>query len=339
VRLYPPGTRKNNRFYVFRKYIAGRSYEVSTETTDARLARERAHEVEELIRTEAARVEAARLRGAPATFAEAAAIYADVKGMQEKERRILDRLCGQLGDTPLDDVTPADIALAANALFPHGAPGTKNRGAYTPAAAVLHFAADNGWCSYRRVKRLKEPDSAPRRIARADMHALLASAEGDLRKLLLFLYLQGWRISEALRLKRVHVDFENGTLSVLARKAGKWKQVPMHPQVASALATGKWHGDRAFPWLSVQLVHHHIQKLTRATGLRFTPHMARHAFASELRERGATSRDIVDVGTWTFARSTERYQSATSEHVRALIRRRAISIDVTSSGPDGPSSR
>ena len=319
MRLYPPGTRKGNKFFIVRKYIGGKQYEITTDATNERAARVFAREFERRVKAQPQAPAAGEK-----TFRGAAEALAAARNLRPKERVKLERLVAEIGDLPLQSVVAADLMNAAHKLYPGCTNATKNREAITPGANVLHFGAENRWCQYQRIRKLKEPQPEPRRISDADMEALIAGATGALRKLLVFLYLQGWRISEALALRRENVDFDAGTLALVTGKSRRWKKVPMHPEVAAALKAGEWYGDKAFPWSIPQSVYYHTLKLAKRLGIRFTPHMARHAFGGGLRETGATPRDLVDVGTWTSEKSTGRYQHAGAEHAQKVIRRRNL---------------
>ena len=50
-----------------------------------------------------------------------------------------------------------------------------------------------------------------------------------------------------------------------------------------------------------------LTPLRKRLGIEFTPHMARHTFASELGDRDASSTDLVKLSTWTNEKSVSRY--------------------------------
>jgi len=326
LKLFAPGTRKSNRHYIAKGSIAGRQYEIvcrdeaGLKTADARAAGRYAKRFTAAAQAQAERERRQPADRTPATFSEVADQYADARGISRVDRGFVERLKGELGGLQIVDIVPADIAAAATAIYPTCTNETKNRQAYVPAAAILHFAAANGWRDYLVVAKLKERQPETRRPAPGVPQLLLASTDGKRRLLLLFLFCQGWRIGEALSLRDDRVHMTTREIEVYVSKSRRWKRVPMHPAIFEAFAnadpesTGYW-----FPWRARASVYKWLWPLTKRLGVAFTPHMARHEFGGALREVGATGRDLVDVGTWTNSRSTERYQSASNAHAQRII--------------------
>lgn len=328
--LIPPGTRKGNRCYILRETINGRLFEVSTEATNERAARRFARDFRKQTEAMTKRATSTGLM----TFSDAADRYLAAKGIVAgNTRNFVDKLKRELGNIPVADVFPDDVLTAAHTIYPGRTNETKNRNAVTPAAAVLHFAAQNEWRPWIRIDRLREKEPETRRVSARDMKLLMAAAKGDVRRLLVFIYYQGWRLSEALSLTQYHIDFEAETLRVYVGKARRWKNVPLDLRAAAVLRDGPWHGSthRAFPWETRWQVYRALRPLCKHCGVTFTPHMARHAFASELDEAGATTSDMLKLGTWTNEHSILRYQSPSQEHLRALMQKR-------NAPPDGDTS-
>lgn len=61
--------------------------------------------------------------------------------------------------------------------------------------------------------------------------------------------------------------------------------------------------------------------LCQRTGVRFTPHMARHDFATALNEHDASPRDIVGASTWTSEKSVHRYTDVDMKRAREILAR------------------
>lgn len=317
---YPPGSRKGNRYYVVRGSVAGIEHEITTRTRDKRAA-------EKLWRdfADAARERSKSSPRALETFEDVADAYLSAAARSKRERGYVERLKRDaIGALAIAEVRQSDVHAAARRLYPTAKPQTQNRQAVAPAAAILHFAATDGLRDYIRVERFKETEPETRRPQAGAAEILIANTEGAERRLLVFLFFQGWRITETLSLKWEHVRLPERLLRVYVGKAGRWKDVPMTDAVFEALAEDPRDRGYVFPWRSRSGVYKWLRPLRARLGVTFTPHMARHDFGGQLREAGATPRDLVDVGTWTSEKSTARYQHAGAEHNRQIIGRRRV---------------
>ncbi len=332
LKLYPPGTRNNPTCYYAVGRILGKYVEVSTGETNARAARRRADAIAKVIRNDILqqRREAAEAPvaapPAPTTFATVAADYMAAKGIAEgNERYYIDKLVAELGHLDVAAVTGADIAKAARALYPTHAATTLNRQAYTPAAAILHWAAEVGLRDYVRIRKLREDKPKARRPAPGAIERLVAETEGRQRLLLIMLWAQGWRISEALRITwEDHVRLADMEFDLQVTKARTWKVVQMHPDVFEALAAvpAPERKGRLFPWRDRFAVYRWLKPLCKSLGVTFTPHQARHAFASDLNAAGATDADLVNAGSWTSPKAIARYTEVDRHHARATLAKR-----------------
>ena len=334
--LFAPGQRKGNKAYVWKGRLARRSVEVVCRDEDRRPtanARVAHRFVRRLIET--ARRRSVAAPAIPLTFAAAARAYAEGRGASKAQFRFVERLVRELGHMPIASVRQVHFDRAANNLYPHACAATKNRSVYAVGAAILHYGAENDWCRYRRVRKLKEPTPETRRPTADALPRLLAATTGVQRLFILTIFRQGWRISEALGWREDKIDLAAAKTELWISKAKTWKTLFLHADVVAALRSrsafaelpaanglGAARPRYVFPWRYRSEVYRWLRPLCRQLGIDFTPHMARHAFASGLRERaGATARDIRDAGTWTSERSTARYDHASAERVRALLGR------------------
>jgi integrase len=321
--IYRPGTRKGNRTFIVRGSIDGRQREIATDATNARDAARAWDRFAAAIR---------QRRQTARTFAALADAWMLARQASANDQRYVERLkaawLASTGDTfgalPVAAVRPMHIDEAARTLYPHGAAATKNRQVYAPAAAILHYAAENGLRDYIVVRKLREPEPAARRPLPGTAKLLLGNTEGVERALLTVLFYQGWRISETLGLEWQRVDLRGRTLSLYVAKARRQKSVAMHPAVRRALAPLVRPDGFVFPWRTRSGVYKWLRPLCARLGIVFTPHMARHDFGSALEEAGATARDLVDVGSWTSEKSTARYRHAGDAHKRRILERRKL---------------
>ncbi len=62
-----------------------------------------------------------------------------------------------------------------------------------------------------------------------------------------------------------------------------------------------------------------LSALCRRLGLAFTPHVARHSFATWLVDAGVNLRDVMDAGGWSDHKSVFRYAGSNVERVRKAV--------------------
>jgi len=378
--VWGPGERrpndpgKRNKWCIIRVPINGRDREkVLKGITDPEEARSIAREY--LGEAKEAPVEQQRgPTSGPGNFRELAERYAAAKRITRHERARVGKLvacpiaslgCIALGDVPVADLTPALAKEAALRLYGSRVAKTMNRAAVSPFAAIVHFGAEELLCMpYMRVSGFKVVERLTPRLAGGedDVQRLLKAAaaarpsKGDRywrdhpyrHVLLLFLFRQGWRISETLRLQWRQVDLVNGKFrNVVVDKGLVVKPtLPINAEVYEALA-GLPEGEpqradrerrgRVFPWVN----HHNVYRwlipfCDDDVGIRFRPHMARVEFASQLNEAGSPEAVIRDTCTWKGTRAINRYtrtdEAAAQAAIDCLGRRDADSTEAQKDG-------
>lgn len=312
VKLYPPGTRDNPRYWYAKGRVAGRHVEFSTEETDKDRAQIAAGEIVKRL-----------AEGGPApkrravTFAYAADAYMAFKAPPKDDQRRIGKLVAALGAKKVRDIVHADLVTAADLLYPALKPSARNRNVITPASAILHYAAENGWCEWKRIKRFKEARPETRAIPKAAANLLIANAEGKVRLLLIVLFGSGLRITDALQITWDDIDLPAGTVRVRVGKTDRWRVFPLDPVVAAALANEPTKEGRLFPWRTRWGAYKPLRALRKKIASRFTPHMARHSLGTWLNAAGAGLKTIMATLGHDDPKSSMRYQDADIEIVRA----------------------
>jgi len=308
--------RPGSPFWYIRGTFAGQTINATTKKRDKGDARRFARAFE----TKLAR--SADQKCHAATFQDATALYLEAHCAAPQWRANIERLCAVIGDRLLTDIRQYVLVDAANALCQDSKPSSKNCNVFAPAAAVLHYASENDLCPHIKVKRLREKKPEPRAMRRADAARLIEAADGKLKLLLVFLFAQGWRISDALRLQWADIDLTEATVQYRISKTNEAMPMPLNLTVLNMLREEDQPlVGRVFPWRDRRSLHRQLKPLCRRAGVFFTPHMARHSFATWLNADGASMKEIMEAGAWRDFRSVMRYVNVDERRVRATINR------------------
>lgn len=310
-KLHPPGER-GPHWYV-RGTASGVRYEISTGTAD--------REAAERFAKDHARRLGDTPRAAPVTFGEAANAFILWRHPGRADLGLIERLVkDHLGSRRVVDIRHADLVEVGHGLYPRGSNATKNRKVIGPAAAVLHYAADQGWCEYRRFKKFPVPRRSPRQPASEEaVAALLGATEGHKHLLLAVLYETGLRITDAVRLAWPDVDLKAGRIMVRIAKTDEKAFLPMSPALLALFANMPKAGFRIFPWSGREGVYKWLRPLVRKLGVTYTPHLSRHALATWMLQQGIPDRQAAEQGVWRDERSLHRYQ-----HVQPIVTGRTV---------------
>lgn len=322
LKLIPPGKRKGNRFYLVRGSVDGRRYEVSTQATDKGDALRFKAALE-------ARIYAVqRDPDQAASVAEGLDLYEKSRTLSRNEQGYIDKLrawfdVNDLTHEPLQNITRADLIEIANALYPGCKGQTWNRQVVGPIQAIVNLVADAD-PERCRLKHFKKFDtSEPERpIAMLDItEKFIKAADGEGKVVLMILAWQGWRISETLKTQRENIDFRTHKIRRWVSKSQKWKWTPLDPEICKAIAKLPERDDGfVFSWRDRYAFYRDVTKPLQALlGIRFTPHMARRGFATELIHAGADLQSIREAGNWESINSLEPYAQIDLDQVKSTL--------------------
>lgn len=299
--LYAPGTRKGNRTYVVRAWVNGRQVEKVLEATKRTDAADEADEVLAVLK--------GRDPSELVTFRQAAESYKAAKRLRKQDLSYVARLQGYFGSRPVRDIVGADLIAAAHTLADGTRDSNKVRAVITPASSILHYAAEQGWCPERRHRRLAVSRRSNRKpVAPETMRLLLANTDGHKRLLLAWLYETGQRITASLQLRREDLDLRRAVAHVTSDKTDDHGQIELSPELVAMLATAPHlPSGRVFPWGDRHNVYRWLKPLCKRLGVSYTPHLSRHAMATELRALGYDMKAIAERGLWRDERSAGRY--------------------------------
>ncbi|ASJ03728.1 recombinase XerC [Thermococcus profundus] len=182
-----------------------------------------------------------------------------------------------------------------------------------------------------RLKPPKVPRSLPKALSREEVRKLLSvippTRKRD-RLIFLLLYGAGLRVSEVCNLKISDVDFERGFIVVRGGKGAKDRVVPISgtllDEIRSYLSTRDDDSEyliveerrRRKNKLSPRNVWYLLRKYGQKVGVKVTPHMLRHSFATHMLESGVDIRAIQELLGHSNLSTTQIYTKVTVEHLK-----------------------
>jgi len=168
----------------------------------------------------------------------------------------------------------------------------------------------------------KKEKLLPKVLSKQSVKKLIDSAENIKHKLVLkFLYSSGLRRSELINLKRSDIDFDRNTIKVRKGK-GKKDRISIFAQsiktdLLKYYSNTNFSTDYVFEGRVGKYSKRTIQKvfenLSKKTGIKVTPHMLRHSFATHLLESGTSLRHIQKLLGHSDVSTTEIYTHVTNK--------------------------
>ncbi len=151
---------------------------------------------------------------------------------------------------------------------------------------------------------------------------LLDATEGFQHLFLLLLFKCGPRVTEAVSLVWRQIDLARREIWLDETKENKDRVTWMDPELFEAFANHPGPRDedaKVFPWQDRHDVYDWLRPLTEALGVTFTPHMARHSFATWLRQDGHDRPFIQRAGGWKDAKSAAIYDEVADADVQKSL--------------------
>lgn len=240
------------------------------------------------------------------TFDECALQYAQNGG----ETRYLVRITEQLSGRKLDTITPKMVRDAAKRAYPNTKNSTINRCGIVPAAAVINFGHDQGWCSMIKVKGLDVAAVPRQAVGRDYLDKLRPHIPPRVFAVMLFIHQSGRRVQEALDLRPANI--KDGVATIGKTKNGDKAIVHMTKEVQQLVAEFPPRHGRVFGYKDRTSLYPTLRRGCKKAGLPYmgTHQVGRHSFATNLTAAGFTVKEIAEAGGW----KTTRMVSEIYEH-------------------------
>ncbi len=215
----------------------------------------------------------------------------------------------------------------------HLAPTTMNRRLY----ALKHFfdfLLEQRQVLGNPVKAshfAREGRPLPRALTVAQIQALFAQMKHPMDRALFGLMLRcGLRVSEAVALKRRHIDWDQEALLIAQGKGRKDRRGYLCTDAAEMLREALslrpkgvpgdavfWNRKRPTVPLKDKAIQKKIERLAKAAGIDASCHSLRHTFASNLLEHGAELIAIKDRLGHATVTASQRYARLSDQKVKA----------------------
>lgn len=182
-----------------------------------------------------------------------------------------------------------------------------------------------------KLKPPKVPKSLPKALTKEEVKRLLSvippTRKRD-RLIVLLLYGAGLRVSELCNLRKDDVDFERALIVVRGGKGAKDRVVPIPAFLLGEIGSYLEGRDDDSEYLLVEerrekkdrispkTVWYLLRKYGEKAGVKVTPHMLRHSFATHMLENGVDIRAIQELLGHSNLSTTQIYTKVTVEHLR-----------------------
>ncbi len=182
-----------------------------------------------------------------------------------------------------------------------------------------------------KLKPPKVPRSLPKALTKAEVKKLLgviSPLKKRDRLIVLLLYGTGLRVSELCNLKIKDVDLDRGIITVRGGKGAKDRIVPLSKpvieEIREYLASRNDNSEYLLveerrekkDRISPKTVWYILNKYGKRIGIKVTPHMLRHSFATHMLENGVDIRIIQEILGHSNLSTTQIYTKVTVEHLK-----------------------
>jgi len=246
------------------------------------------------------------------TFEDAALAYMTAG----RSGRFLEQLIEYFAGQKVHKIVPADVVEFAAQIYPGRKSATINRQAYAPASAVLNYAAEQGWRSPIRIRRLKEPRGKTRWLTVEEAECLVENA-GPLKLFIVMALESAARSTELLSLdwEDVEIDDHKFLLWPDGTKTGNQRPAYFGKRTFDLLSRSSGRVIRNSNGAPYRLgkkpgsiIKGTFDRAAARAGLSgITPHTLRHTWATWAMELEPNTLRVREHGGWASTSQLERY--------------------------------
>ncbi len=181
--------------------------------------------------------------------------------------------------------------------------------------------------SFEQVPIKKKEKQLPKVISKEKIKQMIESTENLKHKLIIKLfYSSGLRLQELINLKRKEIDFDRGILNVIKGKGNKDRITLISENLKLDLL--KYYSNEIFKTEYIfegrngkytkKAVQKVLEQTGKKAGIKITPHMLRHSFATHLLESGTDIRHIQKLLGHSDLKTTEIYTHVSNKDLSKI---------------------
>lgn len=193
---------------------------------------------------------------------------------------------------------------------------------------------------FAKVKKCRSANALPSPLSYKEISKVIQLNDDDFRQLLFktifcMLFASGLRVSEAINLKTSDIDISAKEISVRHGKGNKSRVVPFSSQDRLQLRKYLKERSEIVPGseflfvntrgeqLNYNFILSGLNEIAKQAGLfkHITPHMLRHAFATELLKGGADIRSIQEMLGHSTVSSTQIYTKIDYNQLKEVLKK------------------
>jgi len=178
--------------------------------------------------------------------------------------------------------------------------------------------------SFEEIPIMKKRKELPKVIAKEKISEMIKITDNLKHKLVVkLLYSSGLRLQELINLKRKDIDFDRNLIYVQNGKGGKDRVTLLSEYLKMDLlkyySNSMFKTEYIFEGRNGKYTKKSVQKvldgLGKKIGIKVTPHMLRHSFATHLLEQGTDIRYIQKLLGHSDLRTTEIYTKVSNKNL------------------------
>jgi len=178
--------------------------------------------------------------------------------------------------------------------------------------------------SFEEIPIMKKRKELPKVIAKEKISEMINCTDNLKHKLVVkLLYSSGLRLQELINLKRKDIDFDRNLIYVQNGKGGKDRVTLLSEYLKMDLlkyySNSMFKTEYIFEGRNGKYTKKSVQKvldgLGKKIGIKVTPHMLRHSFATHLLEQGTDIRYIQKLLGHSDLRTTEIYTKVSNKNL------------------------